>query len=53
LIKIKFFAWKFKMTNFLMGKGYWEYIGGDLEEALEVPEKNTAATQIRAHKDWH
>ena len=30
-------AWKFRMTNFLMGKGYWDYIEGDLEEALEIP----------------
>lgn len=30
--------WKFKMTNFLMGKGYWEYIEGEHEEAPHIPE---------------
>ena len=31
LDKNNFHAWKFRMTNFLMGKGYWEYIDGDQE----------------------
>ena len=26
LDKNNFHAWKFRMTNFLMGKGYWDYI---------------------------
>ena len=34
-----------------MGKGYWEYIEGDLEEALEIPEENVTTTQIKAFKD--
>ena len=33
LNKNKFHAWKFIMTNFLMGKGYQEYIEGDQEKA--------------------
>ena len=33
LDKNNYHAWKFRMTNFLMGKGYWEYIDGDLEMA--------------------
>ena len=33
-------AWKLWMTNFLMGKGYWEYIKGEMEEMLELLEYN-------------
>ena len=33
LDKDNFYAWRFKITSFLMGKGYWEYIDGDLEDA--------------------
>ena len=40
LHKNNFPVWKFRMTKFLMGKGYWEYIEGDLEEALEILEEN-------------
>ena len=40
------------MTNFLMGKGYWEYIEGDLEEAQKIPEENATTTQIKVFKDW-
>ena len=35
-----------------MGKGYWEYIEGDLEEAPDIPEENTTTAQIKAFKDW-
>ena len=51
LDKNNFPAWKFRMTNFLMGKGYWQYIEGDLEEALEILEENATAAQIKAFKD--
>ena len=51
--KNNFLAWKFRMTNFLMGKGYWDYIEGDLEEALEILEENALAAQIKAFKEWN
>ena len=47
LDKNNFPVWKFIMTNFLMRKGYWDYIEGDLEEAPEIPEENATAAQIR------
>ena len=53
LDKNKFPAWKFKMTNFLMGKGYWDYIEGGLEEAPEIPEENAIVAQIKAFKEWN
>ena len=51
LDKNKFHAWKFRMTNFLMGKGYWEYIEGEHEEAPVIQEENTTAAHIKAFKD--
>ena len=46
-------AWKLRMTNFLMGKRYWDYIEGDLEEAPEIPEENVTVAQIKAFKYWN
>ena len=34
LDKNNFQAWKFRMTNFLMGKGYWEFITGNEVEPV-------------------
>ena len=53
LDKNNFHAWKFRMTNFLMGKGYWEYIDGEHEEAPTVPEENPTAAELKAFKDWN
>ena len=36
-------AWNFRMTNCQMGKGYWEYIEGEHEEAPNILEENTIA----------
>ncbi|MCO5550195.1 hypothetical protein L7F22_003677 [Adiantum nelumboides] len=53
LDKNNFHAWKFRMTNFLMGKGYWDYIDGNQEEMPELPDVNSTAEQIKAFKDWN
>ena len=53
LDKNNFPAWKFRMTNFLMGKGYWDYIEGDLEEAPKISEENATTAQIKAFKEWN
>ena len=53
LDKNNFHAWKFRMTNFLMGKGYWEYIDGDQEEAPVVPAQNPTDVEVKAFKDWN
>jgi hypothetical protein len=37
--------------NFLMGKGYWEFIIGD-EKKPSFPE-NPTQQQIQANKTWH
>jgi hypothetical protein len=40
LDKNNFQVWKFKIMNFLMGKGYWEFITGD-EKKPPFPENPT------------
>ena len=41
------------MTNFLMGKGYWDYIEGEHETAPRVPEQHPTPEQLKAFKDWN
>ena len=53
LDKNNFPTWKLFLRNFLMGKGYWDYIEGDLEEAPEIPEENATTAQIKAFKEWN
>jgi len=38
LDKNNFQVWKFKIMNFFMGKGYWEFITGD-EKRTSSPRK--------------
>jgi hypothetical protein len=46
-----FQMWKFRIMNFLMGKGYWEFVTGD---EIEPPlSKNPTQQQIQVHKTWH
>ncbi len=51
LDKNNFQVWKFRIMNFLMGKGYWEFIIGD-EKEPPFP-KNPTQQQIQANKSWH
>ncbi len=51
LDKNNFQMWKFNIMNFLMGKGYWEFIIGD-EKEPSLP-KNPTQQQIQASKTWH
>jgi hypothetical protein len=53
LDKNNYHAWKFRMTNFLMGKGYWEYIDGELEMAPEILEEFPTGAEVKAYKDWN
>ena len=43
--------WKFRMENFLIGKGYWDLVTGD-EPEPRMPERNATADQQKAHKTW-
>ena len=52
--KNKFHAWKFCMTNFWMGKGYWHYVEGEHDlPPLVLAERNTTPEKIKALKDWN
>jgi hypothetical protein len=51
LHKNNFQVWKFRIMNFLMGKGYWEFITSD-ETKPDLPE-NPTQQQIQANKTWH
>jgi hypothetical protein len=51
LDKNNFQMWKFTIMNFMMGKGYWEFIIGDEKEP--PPLKNPTQQQIQANKTWH
>jgi hypothetical protein len=48
LDKNNFQVWKFRIMNFLMGKGYWEFITSDDTEP-PLPE-NPTQQQIQANK---
>ena len=51
LDKNNFQAWKFRMTNFLMGKGYWEFITGNEVEPVLSNAPNQQ--EMQAFKGWH
>ncbi len=51
LDKNNFQMWKFKIMNFLMGKGYWEFITSDEKEPPFL--ENPTQQQIQANKTWH
>ena len=53
LDKNNYLAWKFRMTNFLKGKVYWDYIVGDNEAAPAIPLEDPTAEMRKALKDWH
>ena len=45
-------AWKFRMTKLLKGKGYWDFIKGDNENAPIMSECNPFPEERKALKDW-
>ena len=51
LEKDNFQAWKFRMTNILMGKGVWPFINGDEQEPV-LGAAPTAA-DLKTFKEWH
>ena len=59
--KKNFQAWKFRMTNFLMGKGVWLFINGDEDPFLFIngdeqePVLGAALTIVvlNTFKEWH
>ncbi|KAH7287748.1 hypothetical protein KP509_32G072100 [Ceratopteris richardii] len=53
LDKNNFHAWRFRMMNFLMGKGYYKYIKGENENAPQLPKRIQTVDQLRAYEEWN
>ena len=51
LEKDNFQAWRFRMTNFLMGKGVWPFINGDEQEPILGAAPIVA--DLKTFKEWH
>ncbi|KAH7440695.1 hypothetical protein KP509_03G006300 [Ceratopteris richardii] len=47
-----FHAWRYRMKNFVMGKGYSKYIEGENENAPQLLERNRTPDQLRAYEEW-
>jgi hypothetical protein len=37
--------------QFAYGKGFWDYVEGENEDLLELPEENAIEVEIKAFKD--
>ncbi|MCO5593237.1 hypothetical protein L7F22_047244 [Adiantum nelumboides] len=46
-------AWKFKITNYLKDKSYWEYAEGANEAPPIIPDIRAFTEQVKSVKDWH
>ncbi|MCO5612344.1 hypothetical protein L7F22_066611 [Adiantum nelumboides] len=53
LTEDNFHAWKFKITNYLKGKGYWDYVEGANEAPPVTLDIGASVEQVTSLKDWH
>ncbi|MCO5546979.1 hypothetical protein L7F22_000419 [Adiantum nelumboides] len=53
LTEDNFHAWKFRITNYLKGKGYWDYVEGANEAPLVIPDTGASIEQVKSLKDWY
>ncbi|MCO5603383.1 hypothetical protein L7F22_057533 [Adiantum nelumboides] len=53
LTKDNFNAWKFRITNYLKGKEYWDYVEGANEAPPIIPHTGVSTEQVKSLKDWH
>ncbi|MCO5612402.1 hypothetical protein L7F22_066669 [Adiantum nelumboides] len=53
LTEDNFHAWKFRITNYLKGKGYWDYIKGANEAPPVILDMGASAKQVKSLKNWH
>ena len=52
LDKDNYKPWKFKMSNYLMGKGLWGYVTGEDKEP-ELPKEGATLDDLKAWKTWN
>ncbi|MCO5605543.1 hypothetical protein L7F22_059726 [Adiantum nelumboides] len=48
-----FHAWKFRITNYLKGKGYLDYVEGANEAPPVIPDTGAFIEHVKSVKDWH
>ncbi|MCO5573111.1 hypothetical protein L7F22_026876 [Adiantum nelumboides] len=53
LTEDNFHAWKFRITNYLKGKGYWDYVEGANEAPPVIPDIGAFTEHVKSMKDWH
>ncbi|MCO5567565.1 hypothetical protein L7F22_021259 [Adiantum nelumboides] len=53
LTEYNFHALKFRITNYLKGKGYWDYVEGANEAPLVIPDKGAFTEHVKSLKEWH
>ncbi|MCO5597757.1 hypothetical protein L7F22_051838 [Adiantum nelumboides] len=53
LTEDNFHAWKFRITDYLKGKEYWDYVEGANEAPPVIPDIGAFAQQVKSVKDWH
>ncbi|MCO5600454.1 hypothetical protein L7F22_054567 [Adiantum nelumboides] len=53
LTKDNFHAWNFRITNYVKGKGYWDYVEGANEAPPIIPDTGASTEQVKSLKDWH
>ncbi|MCO5584147.1 hypothetical protein L7F22_038070 [Adiantum nelumboides] len=53
LTEDNFHAWKFRITNYLKGKGYWDYVEGANEAPPVIPDTRASVEQVKSLKEWH
>ncbi|MCO5586400.1 hypothetical protein L7F22_040340 [Adiantum nelumboides] len=52
LTEDNFHAWKFRITNYLKGKGYWDYVEGAYEAPHVIQNTGAFVEQVKLVKDW-
>ena len=52
LDKENYQPWKFRMSNYLMGKGLWGYVTGE-ERKPKLPEEGVTPDDLKAQKTWN
>ena len=52
LDKDNYQPWKFRMSNYLMGKGLWGYVTGEDKEP-ELPKDGATQNDLKAWKTWN
>ena len=52
LDKDSYQPWKFRMSNYLMGKGLWGYVIGE-ETEPELPLENVTPNDLKVWKTWN